>query len=190
MHQHSEESSMTRHITRPITLFCLSAATLTTACSDQPTTPVNVNVPSPQFGKGGVSSGAHFQSATAFFNPSPTLQVDFSLAGMGAGTTVTVTASAEAEAVEACVNGGDNVPSDKKKRTTLTRVETSGEFPATAGGNVQGTLFLTFPPSTLNCPSGQTATLFSGSWSDVQLSTPSPSGGPVLQISVSGTFTL
>ena len=177
-------------MTPRITLLCLAAAILTTACSDQPTTPADVNLPSPQFGKGGVSSGTHFQSATAFFNPSPTLQVDFSLAGVGAGTTVTVTATASATAVESCVNGGDKVPSDRKKTTTVSEVETSGDFGATAGGNVQGSLFLTFPPTTLSCPSGQVATLFSGSWSNVQLSTPSPSGGPVLQISVSGTFTL
>jgi len=182
---------MTRPITRPvIALLCLSAATLASACSDQPTTPVNVNLPSPQFGKGGVSSGAHFLSASGFFNPSPTLQVDFRLAGMGAGTTVTVTATADASATEACVNGGDNVPSDRKKRTTVQQVETSGEFPATAGGSVEGSLLLTFPPTTLNCPGGQIATLFSGSWSNVQLSTPSPSGGPVLSINVSGTFIL
>jgi hypothetical protein len=178
---------MTSHRT---TLLCLAAATLAAACSEQPTTPVDVNAPPPHFGKGGVSSGTHFQSATAFFNPSPTLQVDFSLAGVGAGTTVTVTATADASATESCVNGGDKVPSDKKKTTTVQQVETSGDFDATAGGNVQGTLFLTFPPSALTCPNGQIATLFSGSWSNVQLSTPSPSGGPVLQISVSGTFTL
>ncbi|HEX6049081.1 MAG TPA: hypothetical protein VFZ21_07430 [Gemmatimonadaceae bacterium] len=180
---------MTRVISRPIiTLLCLSAAAIASACSDQPTTPVGVNVPSPQFGKGGVSSGAHFLSADGFFNPVPTVQIDFRLAGMGAGTTVTVTATATAVAVEACVNGGDNVPSDRKKRTTQTHVETSGQFPATAGGNVEGTLFLTFPPTTLNCPSGQVATLIDGSWTNVQLSTPSPSGGPVLSIGVSGNF--
>jgi len=176
--------------TRPITLLCLAAATLVSACSDQPTAPVAAKLTSAHFGKGGVSSGAHFQSATGFFNPSPTLQVDFSLAGMGAGTSITVTATATAEAVESCVNGGDKVPSDRKKTTTVTEVETSGEFPATAGGNVQGTLYLSFPPTSLTCPNGQTPTLFSGSWSNVQLSTPSPSGGPVLEISVSGTFTL
>ena len=176
--------------TRPITLLCLAAAALVSACSDQATAPVNVKSSSAHFGKGGVSSGAHFQSATGFFNPSPTLQVDFSLSGIGSGTTITVTATASASATEACVNGGDNVPSDRKKKTTVSQVETSGEFGATAGGNVQGTLFLTFPPTSLNCPSGQTATLFSGSWSNVQLSTPSPSGGPVLQIGVSGSFTL
>ena len=43
------------------------------------------------------------------------------LAGVGAGTTVTVTATASATAVESCVNGGDKVPSDRKKTTTVSQ---------------------------------------------------------------------
>lgn len=175
---------------RPIiAVLCLSAATLASACSDQPTTPVNVNVPSPQFGKGGVSSGTHFNSASAALS-SPNVVVDFRLAGVGAGTTVTVTATATFAAVESCVNGGDKVPSDRKKTTTVSDVENSGDFPATAGGNVEGSLTLFAPASTLNCPSGQVATLISGTWSNIQLSTPSPSGGPVISFNVSGTFSL
>lgn len=176
-------------MTRPTTLVCLVAATLVAACSDQPTSPVAVTTPPPVLGKGGVSSGTHFTSASATL-VNPNLVVDFKISGVGAGTSITVTATADAEATESCVNGGTNIPSDKKKTTSVTPVIASGEFPATAGGNVIGSLTLLFPAPSLVCPSGQVATLISGSWSNIQLSTPSPSGGPVISISVSGTFTV
>jgi hypothetical protein len=57
---------------------------------------------------------------------------------------------------------------------------------ATAGGTVEDTVFLTFPDSPLNLPAGQVAVLLAGSWSDVSVSTPSPSGG--LSKTVTGTF--
>ena len=177
---------------RQATLLCLAAVAFTAACADNPSAPVgSPTVTRPSFAAGGnSSSNVHFISADAALNPSPTLAVSFKIAGVGAGQTINVTAAAQANRTDACVNGGENVPSDRKKKSTTQEVSLTQPVTATAGGNIIATFFLTFPGSPLSCPSGQVATLFAGSWSDVSVSTPNPSGGPTLSIDVAGTFTI
>lgn len=177
---------------RQATLLCLAAVAFTAACADDPTAPaVSPTVTRPSFAAGGnSSSNVHFISASAALNPSPTLAVSFKIAGVGSGQTINVTAAAEANRTDACVNGGTNVPSDKKKTSTTQEVSLTQPVTATAGGSVVATFLLQFPGSPLSCPSGQVATLFAGSWSDVSVSTPNPSGGPTLSINVAGTFTI
>jgi hypothetical protein len=176
---------------RQATLLCLAAVAFTAACADDPTSVVTPTVTRPSFAAGGNStSNVHFISASAALNPVPTLAVSFKIAGVGAGQTINVTAAAEANRTDACVNGGTNVPSDKKKTSTTQEVSLTQPVTATAGGNVVATFLLPFPGSPLSCPSGQVATLFAGSWSDVSVSTPNPSGGPTLSINVAGTFTI
>jgi hypothetical protein len=177
---------------RQATLLCLAAVTFTAACADDSTAPVVTStVTRPSFAAGGnSSSNVHFINADAAFDPIPTLAVSFKIAGVGSGQTIFVTAAAVANRIDACVNGGDNVPSDRKKKSTQQLVSLTLPVTATAGGNVEATFFLTFPGSPLSCPSGQVATLFNGSWSDVSVSTPNPSGGATLSIDVAGTFTV
>jgi hypothetical protein len=177
---------------RQATLLCLAAVAFTAACADDPTAPaVSPTVTRPSFAAGGnSSSNVHFISASAALNPSPTLAVSFKIAGVGSGQTINVTAAAEANRTDACVNGGTNVPSDRKKTSTTQLVSLTQPVTATAGGSVVATFSLTFPGSTLSCPSGQVATLFAGSWSDVSVSTPNPSGGATLSQTIPGTFTI
>lgn len=176
---------------RQATLLCLAAVTFTAACADDPTVPVAAAVTHPSFAKGGSSSSnVHFISADAAINPVPSLAVDFKIAGVGSGQTIFVTAVANANRTDACVNGGTNVPSDRKKTSSVQQVSLTLPVTATAGGNVEATFHLTFPGSTLSCPSGQVATLFAGSWTDVSVSTPNPSGGAVLAVAIAGTFTV
>jgi hypothetical protein len=161
---------------------------LTAACTDAARSPVSPS--QPLLAKGTASSNPHYiASATgAQLDPSPTLAVYFKIAGVGSGVTINVTATAEAHRTDACVNGGENVPSDRKKRSSIQTVSLTLPVTATAGGNVEETFFLPFPASTLNCPSGQVATLFSGFWDNAASSTPSPSGGPVISFDIAGTF--
>ena len=177
---------------RQATLLCLAAVSFTAACADDSTAPVvTPTVTQPSFAAGGnSSSNVHFITADAALDPAPTLAVSFKIAGVGSGQTIFVTAAAEAHRTDACVNGGENVPSDRKKRSSVEQVSLTLPVTATAGGNVEDTFLLVFPASTLNCPSGQVATLFNGSWTDVSVSTPNPSGGATLAISVAGTFTV
>lgn len=99
------------------------------------------------------------------------LDVDFKEAGLESGATETVVASADLSATYSCVNGGNNVPSDPKKTTIDSRVSESGEFTATKNGNIVGSLTLSPTPAdvALDCPNGQTATLFSVVWSNVTI---------------------
>jgi hypothetical protein len=131
------------------------------------------------------AGNAHFiKSATDATRSGNNLVVQFKEAGLESGSVETVVASADARAVYACVNGGGNVPSDAKKKTVSDRVENSDEFPANKNGNIEGTLTLKPPPSTLNCPGGQTDTLFSVTYSNVRVKD-LDSGA---SISISGTF--
>lgn len=99
------------------------------------------------------------------------LVVEFKEAGLESGATETVTASADLSATYSCVNNGGNVPSDPKKTTIDSRVSESGEFTAAQNGNIQGSLRLSPTPAdvALDCPNGQTATLFSVIWSKVTI---------------------
>jgi hypothetical protein len=127
----------------------------------------------------------HFiKSATDATRSGNNLDVKFKEAGLESGSSVTVVASARAQAVYACVNGGGNVPSDAKKKAVNDTVKDSGVFTADKNGNITGTLTLEPPPSTLNCPGGQTDTLFSVTYSNVKVEDKTTGAS----ISISGTF--
>jgi len=177
---------------RQATLLCLAAATFTAACADNSTAPVvTPTATRPSFAAGGnSSSNVHFVSADAALDPSPTLAVSFKIAGVGSGQTIFVTVLATANRIDACVNGGDNVPSDRKKKSTQQLVSLTLPVTATAGGSVQDTFSLTFPSSPLNCPSGQVATLFNGSWSNISVFTPDPDAGNDVRFSFPGELTV
>jgi hypothetical protein len=110
----------------------------------------------------------HFISASAARDGAD-LVVSFKIAGLGSFATVAVATTATITRTDACVNGGGNVPTDAKKKTTSGTITTSDRFPV-ENGQVTGTLTLTPPASTLKCPGGQTATLQSLSYSSVSVS--------------------
>jgi hypothetical protein len=100
------------------------------------------------------------------------LVVNFKIAGLGDTVTTTVTASANATAVYACQNNGGNFPSDPKKQTVSGPVTASGQFTSGKNGQITGSLTLSPPPSTLDCPPGQHEVLASVTYTNVAVSEP------------------
>jgi type II secretory pathway pseudopilin PulG len=97
------------------------------------------------------------------------LDVFFKEAGLESGSTETITATATVTETWFCVNNGGANPSASNKRTFTTDVSVSGEFTADKNGNVQGTLTISpFTPADF-CPSGQTMTLGSVTYSNVSI---------------------
>ncbi|HEU4755796.1 MAG TPA: hypothetical protein VFS72_03965 [Agromyces sp.] len=134
-----------------------------------------------------MAGNPHFiRNATSASLSGTSLVVQFKEAGLPSGAIETVVASADLSATYSCVNGGNKVPSDPKKTTIDSRVAASGEFSADKNGNIVGSLTLTPTPAdqALDCPNGQTATLFSVTWSNVTVE--DLDSGAFLRIS--GTF--
>ena len=110
-----------------------------------------------------LAGSPHFiKNATSASVDGVDLVVQFKEAGLESGATETVVASADLSATYSCVNGGNKVPSDPKKTTIDSRVSASGEFTAGQNGNIVGSLRISPTPAdvALDCPNGQTATLF------------------------------
>jgi hypothetical protein len=117
-----------------------------------------------------MAASPHFiKSATTAQRSGDNLVCFFKEAGLGSFATVTITCSATATRVDSCVNNGGNIPKDPKKTTTVARTSNTGTFTVDKSGNVQDTLTLSPPATTLTCPSGQTATLISLSYTNVQV---------------------
>lgn len=126
----------------------------------------------------------HFIRASASGpNANGNLTVNFKIAGLGDNVTTTVTASADATAVYACRNNGGNFPSDPKKQEVSGPVSASGQFTSGRNGQITGSLTLTPPPSTLDCPPGQREVLVSVTYTNVQVSQPDAGAQ-----SIPGTF--
>jgi hypothetical protein len=127
----------------------------------------------PALAKAPETGNAHFiQSATSATRSGTDLVINFKESGLSAGSTETITASADAATTYSCVNNGTNIPSDKKKTRTTSPVSATGNFPVDKNGNLTGTLTLSAPTAEdvgLTCPSGQTATLISVTYSNVKL---------------------
>ena len=134
------------------------------------------------------SGNPHFiKNATTATRSGNDLVVNFKETGLASGSVETVTVSANANTTYSCVNNGTNIPSDKKKTKTTTPVSTSGEFTADKSGNIQDSLTLSPPTAEevgLTCPTGQTATLISVTYTNVMV-VDSTSGA---SFSISGTF--
>jgi hypothetical protein len=139
-------------------------------------------------GAGPAMAGSpHFiGNATTASASGTSLVVHFKEAGLESGSTETITASAHLDATYSCVNNGNKVPSDPKKTTISSDVSQSDEFTAGKNGNVTGSLTLSAPAAStvLDCPPGQTATLVSGTWSNVSI-TDETSGA---FLAIPGTF--
>jgi hypothetical protein len=116
-----------------------------------------------------LGASAHFIKASAARQLN-NLNVSFKIAGLGDNQTITVTASARATANYECINNGGKNPSAANKEQVIANVSVSGNFTSDKNGNVNGTLTITPPPSTLKCPSGQRLVLQSVSYDRVSVS--------------------
>jgi len=120
-----------------------------------------------------LAASPHFQAKNTSVsgpNANGDLTVSFRIAGLGNDLdSVRITLTSDASAVYACRNNGGNFPSDPKKKTVSTAVSVSGTFPV-HNGSASGSLTLSPPDSTLNCPGGQHAVLAQITYSDVTLS--------------------
>jgi hypothetical protein len=117
-----------------------------------------------------VADSPRFKSATASGpDAAGNLLVTFRETGLGnTPNPVNYTASADASALYACQNNGGNFPSDPKKQTTSARVEEDATF-LSENGNVNGSVTLSPPRSTLTCPGGQHPVLASITYTNVRI---------------------
>lgn len=99
-----------------------------------------------------------------------TLTVRFKAAGLGNQSTVDFTLMASATTFSRCYNKGGNKPQAANKRETAT-LSTTETFPV-RNGQTTGTMTLTAPPSTLECPKGQRVVTESVTFSDVTIEGP------------------
>jgi hypothetical protein len=126
------------------------------------------------------AASAHFVRASATGpDAAGDLTVNFKIAGLGDNVTTTVTASADATALYACRNNGGNFPSDPKKQEVSGPVSASGDFTSGKNGQITGSLTLSPPASTLDCPSGQTEVLARVSYTNVAVSEPNAGTQPI-----------
>jgi hypothetical protein len=152
---------MRRILLLPAVLIALAA------CSDASRTPLEVR--SASLGKGS-TSGAHYMAADDEVVSDARLRAFWDEAGVGQGT-VTYTLDFVRTQVLACVNGGDNQPTDKKKHSRASRGSATGTF-SPENGRLVAELFsdnVPSAPSLLSCPSGQVATTLSVSYTEVVL---------------------
>jgi hypothetical protein len=119
-----------------------------------------------------VAASPHFTRAGAILMSNGNLRVIFTIAGLEDTVTTTVTASADATAEYACRNQDGNFPSDPEKQEVRRPVSASGTFTSSENGQIMGSLTLTPPDPTLDCPAGQEEVRLSVSYTNVQVSEP------------------
>jgi hypothetical protein len=115
----------------------------------------------------------HFLRCSASgVNPDGSLDVSFTIAGLGSNQSLTVTATAHADAIYGCLNHGQNCPNAANKQEVQTDVSATGTFTSGKNGSIRASLSVDPPPGTLNCPGGQRLVLVSVSYTNVQVSAP------------------
>jgi hypothetical protein len=107
----------------------------------------------------------------ATLNGSGDAVVSWKEAGLGSiiPAEVTYTADADGTATYACINKGGNHPSASNKQAVNGPVEATGTFPIGKNGSITGSLSISPPASTLNCPGGQAERLACVSYSGISL---------------------
>ena len=119
------------------------------------------------------ATSPHFlRCAASGVNPDGTLDVSFTIAGLGDNQTLTVTASAHADAIYGCLNHGQQRPNAANKQAVQTDVSAVGTFTSGRNGSIRASLTVDPPPATLRCPGGQTLVLVSVSYTNVSVSAP------------------
>jgi hypothetical protein len=123
------------------------------------------------FASAALAANPHFiRAAASGPDGMGNLAVSFKIAGLGDTVTTQVTATADATAVYACMNNGGNFPADPKKQEVSGPVSASGQFTSGKNGQIVGTLTLSPPATTLDCPPGQHCVLVSVTYTNVQVS--------------------
>lgn len=111
----------------------------------------------------------HFNKASAQLSGF-SLVVSFTEAGLGNNQTINYLASADATAVYACFNGGGNHPKATNKATVSGPITAPGTFSSGKNGSISNSLTLSPPgPGGFSCPSGQTMSLTSVSYTNVAI---------------------
>ena len=119
------------------------------------------------------ATSPHFlRCAASGVNPDGSLDVSFTIAGLGDNQTLTVTATAHADAVYGCLNHGQQCPNAANKVEVHTDVSATGTFTSGKNGSIRASLTVDPPPTTLRCPGGQTLVLVSISYTNVSVSAP------------------
>ena len=120
------------------------------------------------------ATSPHFlRCAASGVNPDGTLDVSFTIAGLGDNQTLTVTASAHADAIYGCLNHGQQCPNAANKVEVQTDVSASGTFTSGKNGSIRGSLTIDPPANaTLTCPGGQKLVLVSVDFTNVSVSAP------------------
>jgi hypothetical protein len=148
-------------------LLSLATLALVAACSGEVTAPRITTVPDARFANSPPKPGAHFQSASATLEGT-TLVASFREVGLGEGN-VTETLSADATAEYACQNNGGQFPNDPRKQSIEGPLSATQDFPVAKNGHVEGSLSISAPASTLDCPSGQHVVMVSVTYTNVTL---------------------
>jgi hypothetical protein len=124
---------------------------------------------------GGAPGSPHFigNQTTDSVSANGSLVVNFKEAGLPSGAVEHIVVDATATANWFCVNGGSHNPSASNKRSISTPVSASADFgPVDKNGNLVGSLTVSSAsllPGDFSCPSGQTLTLGSVSYSAVSI---------------------
>ena len=119
------------------------------------------------------ATSPHFlRCAASGVNPDGTLDVSFTIAGLGDNQTLTVTASAHADATYACRNNGQQCPNAANKVNVQSDVSATGTFTSGKNGSVTACLTVEPPDTALTCPGGQKLVLVSVSYTNLSVSAP------------------
>jgi hypothetical protein len=105
-------------------------------------------------------------------NPDGSLNVSFTIAGLGSNQSINVTASAQADATYGCLNRGGECPNAANKVHVQSDVSATGTFTSGKNGSIRASLTVDPPDTTLTCPGGQTLVLVSVSYTNVSVSAP------------------
>src|SRR6266498_5096390 len=119
------------------------------------------------------ATSPHFlRCAASGVNPDGSLDVSFTIAGLGDNQTLTVTASAHADAIYGCLNHGQQCPNAANKVEVQADVSATGTFTSGKNGQIAACLGVDPPPTSLTCPNGQELVLVSVTYTNVSVSEP------------------
>ena len=119
------------------------------------------------------ATSPHFlRCAASGVNPDGTLDVSFTIAGLGSNQSIDVTASAHADAIYGCLNHGQQCPNAANKVHVQSDVSATGTFTSGKNGSIRASLTVDPPDTSLTCPGGQKLVLVSVSYTNVSVSAP------------------
>jgi hypothetical protein len=128
----------------------------------------------------GWAQNPHFVGKPTATLSGSNVNVCFKEAGLGSNENITYVASGNATATYVCANHGGQCPNAANKTTVSGPVSATGTFSSGQNGTISQCLQIS-PPSagTFTCPSGQTLTLSSVSYSNLAITDTTTPVGPV-----------